>query len=195
MPTWRLCERRRRCSRRGLTRWGRGGAVPRRTPGCCSPRWPLSSASGPPSSHQARRSVLPRRPVPPVPSPNARPTTSSATPTASSVSSSSPSASTGTCPSRRTSPARGRAVSPDPFVHLHVASGDSLQYGASQPHVLLERAVEHEMDTLALTDRDGVYGVVRFAKACMQAGVRPVVGVDLAVAPTGALPDSAVAAA
>ncbi|HEX6246672.1 MAG TPA: DNA polymerase III subunit alpha [Nocardioidaceae bacterium] len=79
-------------------------------------------------------------------------------------------------------------MSPDPFVHLHVASGYSLQYGASHPHVLVERAAEHEMDTLALTDRDGVYGAVRFAKACMQAGIRPVLGVDLAVAPTGALP-------
>ena len=79
-------------------------------------------------------------------------------------------------------------MSPDPFVHLHVASGYSLQYGASHPHVLVERAVEHEMDTLALTDRDGVYGAVRFAKACLQAGVRPVLGVDLAMAPTGAVP-------
>ncbi|HET6627307.1 MAG TPA: DNA polymerase III subunit alpha [Nocardioidaceae bacterium] len=82
-------------------------------------------------------------------------------------------------------------MSPDPFVHLHVASGYSLQYGASHPHVLVERAAEHEMDTLALTDRDGVYGAVRFAKACMQAHLRPVLGVDLAVAPTGALPASA----
>ena len=72
---------------------------------------------------------------------------------------------------------------PDPFVHLHVASGYSLQYGASHPQVLVERAVEQEMDTLALTDRDGAYGAVRFAKACLQGGVRPVLGVDLAVAP------------
>jgi error-prone DNA polymerase len=85
---------------------------------------------------------------------------------------------------------RGRPVSPDPFVHLHVASGYSLRYGGSHPHTLVERAVEHEMDTLALTDRDGVYGAVRFAKACLQAGVRPVLGVDLAVAPTGALPET-----
>ena len=68
-------------------------------------------------------------------------------------------------------------------MHLHVASGYSLQYGASHPHVLVERAVEQEMDTLALTDRDGTYGAVRFAKACLQGGVRPVLGVDLAVAP------------
>ncbi|MGZ8736055.1 MAG: DNA polymerase III subunit alpha [Nocardioides sp.] len=73
-------------------------------------------------------------------------------------------------------------------MHLHVASGYSLQYGASHPHVLVERAVEQEMDTLALTDRDGTYGAVRFAKACLSAGVRPVLGVDLAVAPSGLLP-------
>ncbi|MGZ4490407.1 MAG: DNA polymerase III subunit alpha [Nocardioidaceae bacterium] len=80
------------------------------------------------------------------------------------------------------------ATLPDPFVHLHVASGYSLQYGASLPHTLVERAVEQEMDTLALTDRDGTYGAVRFAKACLSAGVRPVLGVDLAVAPTLDLP-------
>ena len=76
----------------------------------------------------------------------------------------------------------------DPFVHLHVASGYSLQYGASQPQLLVERAAEHGMDTLALTDRDGTYGAVRFAKACLENGVRPVLGVDLAMAPTGLVP-------
>ncbi|WP_180933670.1 PHP domain-containing protein [Nocardioides ungokensis] len=64
-----------------------------------------------------------------------------------------------------------------------MASGYSLQYGASHPHVLVARAVEHEMDTLALTDRDGTYGAVKFAKACLSAGVRPVLGVDLAHGP------------
>ncbi len=64
-----------------------------------------------------------------------------------------------------------------------MASGYSLQYGASHPHALVERAVEHEMDTLALTDRDGTYGAVKFAKACLIAGVRPVLGVNLAVKP------------
>ena len=71
----------------------------------------------------------------------------------------------------------------DPFVHLHVASGYSMQYGASHPHVLVERAAEHEMDTLALTDRDGTYGAVKHARACRAAGLRPVLGVDLAVTP------------
>src|SRR6476469_967043 len=71
----------------------------------------------------------------------------------------------------------------DPFVHLHVASGYSLKYGASHPRDLAQRAAEAEMDALALTDRDGVYGAVRFAKACMAAGIRPILGVDLAVEP------------
>jgi error-prone DNA polymerase len=72
-------------------------------------------------------------------------------------------------------------VSPDPFVHLHVASGYSLQYGASHPHTLVERAAEQEMDTLALTDRDGTYGAVKFVRACQTARIRPVLGVDLAL--------------
>ncbi len=72
-------------------------------------------------------------------------------------------------------------MSPDPFVHLHVASGYSLQYGASHPHTLVERAAEQEMDTLALTDRDGTYGAVKFVSACQSAGIRPVLGVDLAL--------------
>ena len=72
----------------------------------------------------------------------------------------------------------------DPFVHLHVASGYSLRYGASHPHTLVERAAEQEMDTLALTDRDGTYGAVKFTRACYAAGIRPVLGVELAHHPT-----------
>ncbi|MBF4160609.1 DNA polymerase III subunit alpha [Nocardioides acrostichi] len=77
---------------------------------------------------------------------------------------------------------------PDPYPHLHVASGHSLQYGASLPHVLVEQAAEHGMDLLALTDRDGTYGAVKFAGACRAAGLSPVLGVDLAyrrLAPSG----------
>ncbi|MDQ3456084.1 MAG: DNA polymerase III subunit alpha [Actinomycetota bacterium] len=71
----------------------------------------------------------------------------------------------------------------DPFVHLHVASGYSLRYGASHPATLVARAAEHGMGTLALTDRDGFYGAVKFATACRSAGIRPLFGVDLALRP------------
>ncbi|MGO1972557.1 MAG: DNA polymerase III subunit alpha [Propionibacteriaceae bacterium] len=77
----------------------------------------------------------------------------------------------------------------DPFVHLRVASGYSLRYGASHPSELVQRAADLEMDTCALTDRDGLYGAVRFAKACLRTGIAPVLGVDLAVLPI--LPEQA----
>ncbi|MDQ0938533.1 DNA polymerase III subunit alpha [Streptomyces sp. V1I1] len=69
------------------------------------------------------------------------------------------------------------------FTHVHVASGYSARYGASHPEDLVRRAVERGMSALALTDRDTVTGVVRFAKAAMEHGIRPVFGIDLAVAP------------
>lgn len=70
----------------------------------------------------------------------------------------------------------------DSVPHLHVASGYSARYGASHPHVLVTRAAERGIGTLALTDRDMVTGTVRFAKAAMEAGIRPVFGVDLGIA-------------
>ncbi len=70
---------------------------------------------------------------------------------------------------------------PDGFAHLHVASGFSMRYGASLPEDLVARAAALGQGTLALTDRDGLYGAVRFAQACGAAGVDPVLGVDLAV--------------
>ena len=71
----------------------------------------------------------------------------------------------------------------DAFAHLHVASGFSLRYGASTPAALVERAAALGQPALALTDRDGLYGAVRFVQACDEAGIAPVLGVDLAVGP------------
>ncbi|WP_308114680.1 DNA polymerase III subunit alpha [Streptomyces sp. ISL-12] len=75
------------------------------------------------------------------------------------------------------------------FTHLRTASGFSLRHGASHPERLAERAAERGMDALALTDRDTLAGTVRFAKACAQAGVRPLFGADLAVAPPAPEPE------
>jgi len=72
------------------------------------------------------------------------------------------------------------------FAHLHVASGFSLRYGASAPAALVERASVLGQPALALTDRDGLYGAVRFVQACDEAGIAPVLGVDLAVGRRGA---------
>jgi error-prone DNA polymerase len=73
------------------------------------------------------------------------------------------------------------------FPHLHVSSGYSLRYGASTPSALVEAAAAQGMDTLALTDRDGLYGAVKFVLACRTAGIAPVLGADLAVEPSGLL--------
>jgi error-prone DNA polymerase len=67
------------------------------------------------------------------------------------------------------------------FAHLHVASAYSMRHGASMPADLVARAAEHGQSLLALTDRDGVYGAVRFAQACDAAGIAPVLGADLAL--------------
>ena len=77
----------------------------------------------------------------------------------------------------------------DPFVHLHVASGYSMRHGANHPADLVARAAEHGMGALALTDRDGLYGAVKFAIACRAAGIRPLFGVDLAVDPVAGAGD------
>src|SRR5680860_1879702 len=61
----------------------------------------------------------------------------------------------------------------DAFAHLHVASGFSLRYGASTPAALVERAASLGQPALALTDRDGLYGAVRFVQACDEAGIAP----------------------
>jgi error-prone DNA polymerase len=72
-----------------------------------------------------------------------------------------------------------------PFTHLHVASGYSLRYGASTPAQLVETAVSQGMHSFALTDRDGLYGAVKFALACATANVAPILGVDFAVESSG----------
>ncbi|GAA6525732.1 DNA polymerase III subunit alpha [Intrasporangium sp. DVR] len=71
----------------------------------------------------------------------------------------------------------------DSFVHLHVASGYSMRYGTAKPEQLVERASAFGQPALALTDRDGLYGAVKFVRACMDRDVDPILGVDLALGP------------
>ncbi len=72
------------------------------------------------------------------------------------------------------------------FVHLHVASAYSLRYGVASPAALVARAAQHGMRALALTDRDGLYGAVKHAVACAEAGISTILGADLAlVGPAG----------
>jgi error-prone DNA polymerase len=69
------------------------------------------------------------------------------------------------------------------FAHLAVRSSYSLRDGAIRPRELAVAAAAAGMTHVGLTDRDGLYGAVRFARACDREGVTPVVGADLALAP------------
>jgi error-prone DNA polymerase len=65
------------------------------------------------------------------------------------------------------------------FVHLHCRSYFSIKDGAFSPEDLALRAAELGMPAVAMTDRDGLYGAARFADACRQVGVRPILGARL----------------
>jgi error-prone DNA polymerase len=67
------------------------------------------------------------------------------------------------------------------FIHLRTASSYSFKYGTTQPHDLVARASEFEMPALALTDRDGLAGAIRFTKACVDYGIAPIIGINLAI--------------
>uniref|UniRef100_UPI0015F0FE01 PHP domain-containing protein n=1 Tax=Pseudonocardia pini TaxID=2758030 RepID=UPI0015F0FE01 len=79
-----------------------------------------------------------------------------------------------------------------PYAELHCHSNFSFLDGASHPEELVERAHELGLESLALTDHDGMYGVVRFAEAARGLGVRTVFGAELSVglsAPQNGVPD------
>jgi len=67
------------------------------------------------------------------------------------------------------------------YIELHAASAFSFLQGASLPEALVDRAAELGYSAIALLDRDGVYGIPRFHKAALAAGVRPIVGAELTV--------------
>jgi error-prone DNA polymerase len=67
------------------------------------------------------------------------------------------------------------------YIELHCHSNFSLLDGASHPEELVARAKELGMPALALTDHDGLYGVVTFHKAARQAGIKPIIGAELTI--------------
>ncbi|MDQ3938228.1 MAG: PHP domain-containing protein, partial [Chloroflexota bacterium] len=67
----------------------------------------------------------------------------------------------------------------DGFAELHCHSNFSFLDGASPVEELVERALELGLTALALTDHQGLYGAVRFASAAHEAGLRPIVGIEI----------------
>ena len=69
----------------------------------------------------------------------------------------------------------------NPYVELHCHSNFSFLDGGSHPFELAAQAAELEMPALAITDRSGVYGAVKFLQACRKLGVKPIIGTALVV--------------
>jgi DNA polymerase III alpha subunit len=65
------------------------------------------------------------------------------------------------------------------YAELHCHSNFSFLDGASPVEDLVERALERGLSGLAITDHQGLYGVVRFAVAAEAAGIRPLIGVEI----------------
>ena len=69
------------------------------------------------------------------------------------------------------------------FVHLHTHSEYSLLDGISKIPQLVKKAKELGMEALALTDHGSMYGAIEFYKECKSAGIKPIIGAELYVAP------------
>ncbi len=69
------------------------------------------------------------------------------------------------------------------FTHLHVHTEYSLLDGSSKIKELVGRAKELGMDSLAITDHGVMYGVIDFYKAAREAGIKPILGSEVYVAP------------
>ena len=65
------------------------------------------------------------------------------------------------------------------YAELHCHTNFSFLDGASAADELVDRAVELGLSALAVTDHQGLYGVVRFATAAHDAGIHPVIGLEL----------------
>jgi len=69
------------------------------------------------------------------------------------------------------------------FVHLHVHSEYSLLDGACRIGQIMPRVKELGQDAIAITDHGVMYGVIDFYKAAKAAGVKPIIGCEVYVAP------------
>lgn len=69
------------------------------------------------------------------------------------------------------------------FCHLHVHTEFSLLDGACRISNLMERVKAVGQDTIAITDHGVMYGVIDFYRAAKSAGIKPVIGCEVYVAP------------
>ncbi|MCS5573962.1 MAG: PHP domain-containing protein, partial [Pseudomonadales bacterium] len=69
------------------------------------------------------------------------------------------------------------------FTHLHVHTEYSLLDGLSRIGPMVQRCQELGMDSLGITDHGVMYGVVDFYSECREAGINPILGCEVYLAP------------
>jgi DNA polymerase-3 subunit alpha len=65
------------------------------------------------------------------------------------------------------------------FVHLHLHSEFSLADGIVRLEPLAEKCAEFQQPAVALTDWSNLYGAVKFYRACLSQGIKPIIGCDV----------------
>ena len=65
------------------------------------------------------------------------------------------------------------------FTHLNVHSYYSMLSGVASPSLLVREAKRLKYDALALTDTNGMYGIVEFTKECLQNNIKPILGTQI----------------
>lgn len=73
----------------------------------------------------------------------------------------------------------------DMFTHLHVHTEYSLLDGMCRVPNLIRKAAEMGLQSLAITDHGTLYGILQFYLQARQAGIKPILGCELYVAPNG----------
>jgi len=71
----------------------------------------------------------------------------------------------------------------DSFVHLHLHTEYSLLDGMIRTKDLAKRAAEFGMPAVAMTDHGNLYGAIEFLQSCKKAGVKPIFGCEIYLAP------------
>src|SRR5438270_12747198 len=71
------------------------------------------------------------------------------------------------------------------YVELHARSAFSFLEGGSWPEALTSRAAELGMASMALLDRNGLYGAPRFHTSAKKLGLRAHIGAEIAVKDAG----------
>jgi DNA polymerase-3 subunit alpha len=82
-------------------------------------------------------------------------------------------------------------MSTDSFVHLHLHTEYSLLDGAIRIPDLVKKAADYGMPAVAITDHGNMYGAIEFYQAAEKAGVKPIIGCEVYMAPGSMIDKSA----